>query len=147
MDTFHNYKLWYIANGSPSAEAAHQLISDTKNNIALNYTNEIKFSNRQLAEGILDAVQFDRQARQSLTIEGSKGNEVAANKVGDRQRDYIHANKGELIRSAWEKPTPSAEEIAEELAERFIRPAVIDSLEELDKRSNGMISYKIANNL
>lgn len=145
MDNSHNYKLWYIANGSPSAENAHQLIADTKNNIALDYASQIRFNNRQLAEGILNAVKFDTQARSKFQIETKDGNKLTANKVGSRQRDHIHANKGQLIRSAWEKPTPSAEEVAEELAERYILPRVERDLEELKQQAYGIMSFKIGN--
>lgn len=143
MDNFHNYKLWYLANGSPSAENAHQLIADTKNNIALNYASQIRFNNRQLAEGILNAVEFDTQARNKFQITSRDENKLSANKVGSRQRDHIHANKGQLIRSAWEKPTPSAEEVAEELADRFIKPRVEKDLEELKEQAYGMMSFKL----
>lgn len=124
----NRYQLWYLANGSRSAKDAHDLIALKKAHISHNYI-ESKFTTTQLAEGLLNLMDFDKQAIDHLSMmNGSYNAEVS--KVHSSEIDHVHSAMGDVIRSEW-KNTPTEEEIAQEIAANDALAYIDDEMEKL----------------
>lgn len=128
------YNLWYLANGTHNAEGAHQLLAETKNHIAETYAKSLGYNNRQLAEGILNMVEFDRRAREMVSAM-SGNSSITAHKHASKEIDYVHRKYGQEIREAWQEPTPTDKEIAYELAEKDFLNELDQSMKALERQS------------
>lgn len=82
-------------------------------------------------------MDFDHQAHDHLTLlDGSWNAEVS--KMHSREIDYVHNKFGSAIRSAWDEPTPTEEEITYELAEKDAINLIDSEMEKLNNELEKM---------
>lgn len=88
-----------MANGRHDAREAHQLLRLAQNHIRGKYAESIRYSNRQLAEGILNMMDFDRKQYEHYSmLTGEHDTHVQS--VMDEEINHVHRSMGEVIRSA-----------------------------------------------
>ena len=77
-------------------------------------------------------MDFDRKQYEHYSmLTGEHDTHVQS--VMDEEINHVHKSMGEVIRSAWEEPTPNEAEIAQEIADREVLPELEEMEEHLNK--------------
>jgi len=122
----------------------HDLIDVTKSRIAGNYLKSGNYSSKQLAEGIMQSMDFAHKAHRHKEMQLGKTN-TRVDSVMQKDLDVVHNKYEEEIKAHWTKPTPDEEEIARELAEGEFEAYQQKMTDELIAQTVGILKFIKAN--
>lgn len=109
MNVTKCYALWYTGDGMHrvlNAAKQEAVITD-----AYNLLGNGTVTGKQMAERLLDNLEFDTKQQERYALQMRDKGTLEATKATSREIDKIHRLLGDEIRSKWDKPIISDEQL------------------------------------
>lgn len=106
MNVTKCYALWYVGDGMHrvlNAAKQEAVITD-----AYNLLGNGTVTGKQMAERLLDSLEFDTKQQERYAIQMRDKGTLEATKETSREIDKVHRLLGEEIRSKWDEPISNA---------------------------------------
>lgn len=109
MNVTKCYALWYTGDG------LHRVLNAAKQEAvitdAYNLLGNGTVTGKQMAERLLDNLEFDTKQQERYAMQIRDKGTLEATKATSREIDKVHRLLGEEIRSKWDKPIISDEQL------------------------------------
>lgn len=109
MNVTKCYALWYTGDG------LHRVLNATKQEAvitdAYNLLGNGTVTGKQMAERLLDNLEFDTKQQERYALQMRDKGTLEATKATSREIDKVHRLLGDEIRSKWDKPIISDEQL------------------------------------
>lgn len=133
MDIAKAYQLWYT--GAAKHELFYEAMRQVKIDTALASLKSGTVTGKQIAEKILDSVAFADKKIDAMKLSGGQ-QDYELTKIHGRDIDKVHKIKEEEIKSTWDVPLISEQQISD----AFFADAAAPLLEKLQ---NGNVDVEI----
>lgn len=109
MNVTKCYALWYTGDG------LHRVLNAAKQEAvitdAYNLLGNGTVTGKQMAERLLDNLEFDTKQQERYALQMRDKGTLEATKATSREIDKVHRLLGDEIRSKWDKPIISDEQL------------------------------------
>lgn len=109
MNVTKCYDLWYTGDG------LHRVLNAAKQEAvitdAYNLLGNGTVTGKQMAERLLDNLEFDTKQQERYALQMRDKGTLEATKATSREIDKVHRLLGDEIRSKWDKPIISDEQL------------------------------------